>query len=61
MSSTFAVATNGGVYIIDTSNKIKTTKMLKGEYVYSVNLVYNGNILCGTYMGDYYLLDILSK
>ena len=62
MNSTFAVATSGGVYIMDISNKDnKPTVMLKGKNVTSVKLIKNGSILCGTWSDGYYLVDMLSK
>jgi len=62
MNSTFAVGTLGGVYIMDISNKDnKPTVMLKGISVFSVKLIKNGSILCGTWWNGYYLVDMLSK
>lgn len=66
MNSTYAVGTNKGVYIIDIRNKDNIpTLMMKGYRVYSVKLMNNGNIICGTWgdgkWGGYYLLDIISK
>ena len=62
INSTFAVGTTGGVYMIDISNKdSKPTIMLKGKCVFSVKLINNGNILCGTWWNGYYLLDIGRK
>ena len=62
INSTFAVGTDKEVYMIDISKKdSKPTIMLKGKYVRSVKLINNGNILCGTWSGEYYLLDIGRK
>ena len=48
--------------MIDISKKdSKPTIMLKGKDVLSVKLINNGNILCGTWSGEYYLLDIGRK
>ena len=49
LNSTFAVGTSGGVYIMDIANKDNNpTIMMQGRLVYSVKLIKNGNIICGS-------------
>ena len=49
LNSTFAVGTSNGVYIMDIAKKDSNpTIMMQGKCVYSVKLIKNGNIICGS-------------